>query len=800
MTDNPTLFGHDSEERLIGVHREGNERVRLYTREQDGSVSSRTERFHPFLYLSQEAWRAVDSAFGSLLTRTLPGGAHYDRLVVFEDWQQYRECVKYLRTLADREDIRFDSFFQVTSPESQYLMQTGKTLFKGMAFKDVRRMQLDIETYTSEGGFPNAARPKDEIIIIALSDSTGWERTIHGLEYSERDMLVELVREIQRRDPDVIELHNGFGFDLPYIRDRCRMHRVNFAIGRDQQSPRSYMSKKKFAERDFEYENFIVAGRSVVDTMFMSADFDVIKRDLPGLGLKAVAEYFGFNAPDREYVPGPEISYVWDTDPDRLLRYALDDVRETGKIGARLGGSTFYLTQMLPMDHQKVHLGGTAGSIQTLFVREYLRRRESLPKPEEGTQEHGGYTDIFQTGIFENLLYADVASLYPSIMLFFNVAPSSDRLGLFRNFLESLTHLRLDVKGKMNDETDPEKKSELDAQQGSFKLIINSFYGMLGWRWGLFNDFSEADRVALTGQALLKRMMQVIEDMGGDVVECDTDGVLFVRPDFVLTPDEFEQEGARYTETAFDGSQFVTDDDFVKEISRRMPRGIEIDMDGRYERMLSYRKKNYILRDYSGKVKTKGGSFKNRGIEPFGRDYVQKTALALLDRDVEALHSVHEDFKTMVATRDWGPADFCKRATLKTSIAEYDDSLDNPNKSPQAQYELAKRVAERDGRTVMAGDVIHYYISGNKPKSRVTGYIDAKVMERHTPGDENTAYYLGRLQTFSKKWKDFFTKEDFGKVFATTVTDPNQSNLFDLPLDLSGIQVVNTRIKPIPQP
>ena len=59
-------------------------------------------------------------------------------------------------------------------------MLTGQTHFLGMAFEQLKRLQLDIETYTTEGfEFPNPGRPGDRIIAIALSDQTGWERHHH---------------------------------------------------------------------------------------------------------------------------------------------------------------------------------------------------------------------------------------------------------------------------------------------------------------------------------------------------------------------------------------------------------------------------------------------------------------------------------------------------------------------------------------------------------------------------------------------------------------------------------------------
>jgi len=127
-------------------------------------------------------------------------------------------------------------------------MQTGRTLFKGMSLDDVHRLQLDIEVFTT-GTFPHAQRPEDRIILIALSDNRGWQRLLDGRQSSEQAMLAALVQQLRERDPDVIEGHNIYAFDLAYLMARCERYGIAFAIGRDGSVPRIFSSSMRFAER-----------------------------------------------------------------------------------------------------------------------------------------------------------------------------------------------------------------------------------------------------------------------------------------------------------------------------------------------------------------------------------------------------------------------------------------------------------------------------------------------------------------------------------------------------------------------
>jgi DNA polymerase elongation subunit (family B) len=155
-----------------------------------------------------------------------------------------------------------------------------------------------------------------------------------------------------------------------------------------------------------------------------------------------------------------------------------------------ISGSTFTTQCALP--YGQVARTGPAAKIEALLVREYLRQRYALPRRQLGGQMAGGYTDVFVTGVVGPIVYADVESLYPSIMLNYNVRPRTDELDLFQALLRRLTDLRLATKRQMQQATTPEDRSALDAQQSSYKILINSFYGQLGFSMAIFNDFGRS--------------------------------------------------------------------------------------------------------------------------------------------------------------------------------------------------------------------------------------------------------------------------------------------------------------------
>jgi len=746
------LFGKDPMPRIVDVHplmdgpSDQPARVRLYQRSEDFSdIIEHEDTFFPFFFLSDiTLLRGMRDRFRF---QRLEGDNFFRHLVVFRTWDDYWDAVRTVERRTDSDEGWPDELYRVGSPVQQYLMQTGRTCLLDMTLDNLHRLQLDIEVYT-EGGFPNAERPEDKIIIVALSDNRGWDEVLHlrdGID--EETLLRELVHVLRERDPDVIEGHNVFSFDLTYILDRCELHGVDFAIGRDGSVPRTYDSSMRFAERTVDYPAVDIAGRHVIDTYFQVMSFDVFSRDLPDYSLKTAARYFGLAPEGRTYIEGTDIDRAWREDRETLLDYALDDVVETRRLAGHLSGSTFYLAQMLPMTYGSSARRGPAAKIESLFVREYLRRRHALPRSEWGSQSMGGYTDIFLSGVMGPIVYADVESLYPSIMLNYDVQPSGDEIDLFPQLLERLTDLRLETKQDMRDAEDEEIRSELDARQSSYKVLINSFYGVLGFSLSVFNDFEEADRVARTGQEILQQLIDEIRERGGTVIEVDTDGVLFVPPD-----------GVR-------GEQAEVD--FTVGLTEAMPEGIRVGFDGRFQKMLSYKKKNYALLTYEDELKFKGSSLISRSNEPFGRDFVRRAIRRLLGHDVEGLHDLYVDTRNKIIEHDWESVDsFARTETLKDTLEQYEADVEAENRPRAATYELAKEKQERTGKPVKKGDRISYYITGDS--ANVTAFKHCALAADWDPDnpDENTAYYLKRLNEFATKFEPFFTEENFRLVFS----------------------------------
>lgn len=793
------LYGHDGEERIVGIQRFGDDKVRIYKRDSPTEKSYHEDRpLYPWITATPAAARVARSIARPRWQTRLDGTMPLNQMLVYDSWRGFKKASKGLRDVIETStNLDWNDLHSPPNVITQYLTAVGKTMFKGMAMSDLRRVQIDIEVAAPPGYFPDASR--DEIIIIAIYDSHADPVVLSlrppGVSYSwtppadyvrvmgsEILLLREFVKEIHRRDPDVLELHNGFGFDLPYIKARMEENGVPFGIGRDSSEPWTWEQTKKFAERDVNYTNFSVQGRSVIDTMFLLVDYDVIKRDLPSLGLKDAARYFGFAREDRVYVEGDRIAEVWrSANPDDLLIYAKDDVWETKMLADKLLGATFYEAQSVPMGLQNIHTAGVGTRIEAVFIREYMRQKYSLPQPTPERQDYGGLTGVYKTGVLGPVVYADVSSLYPSVMLNFDIRPRTDILGVFQGTLTGMTHLRLETKAAMGATNDTEEKAELDARQNAFKKFINSFYGYLGFSRARFGDWEEADRVATTGQNILRRMMGLIEMRGGEIIEADTDGIMY-RPAFAYEDEHDLLEQAKIE---------------VDWVNSKVPRGISIDLEGVFPDMLSYKSKNYALRSFDGKVKIKGSGFKSRMMEPFAREYLKQMVPLALDRNIEGMQALYHATAELILSGEMPIEKLVQTATLKRSVETYLDQLSEGETNIATAYEVAKIVAP----DAKEGYIIKSFVGRPKvppsPRARTQQKAmptrDARPLSDYPLHNYYPYHYLIRLQSVTERFRFLFgSDEEFGRVFALPDTHPEQQALFGprpMP-DLSGIHLV----------
>ncbi|MGI8508831.1 MAG: ribonuclease H-like domain-containing protein, partial [Gemmatimonadaceae bacterium] len=459
-TEDEWLSGWDPTPGIVSVHASHDGRALVWRRiAETGALVREQERFRPWLLLdSLDDLRHPDARINNIRRRELEGPGALRHLVSADDGHALTRAVlhgaseRLGKRVTHLSELGADSVLSLP-PDEQYLVATGRTYFRDLPFDCLHRLQFDLETTGLD------AR-RGRIFMISVRYHTGDTEVLEAPgegDAAEADLIRLLMERVRAADPDVIENHNLHGFDLPFLDQRARILGVPLSLGRTggpglrQRAARrgapasAYSGASSSASSDNPYDRrrvrFVAPGRELIDTLDAVRRHDFSTRDLPGHGLKAVARHLGIAALDREYIPGSEIYATYRTDPERVRRYATDDVEEVAALSRLMSGAAYALAQMVPRRYERLADAGAAtGIIDPLLVRAYMRAGMALPAHEasDGTSHSGAALFLFASGVAHRVVKADVASLYPSLMREYRIGPSRDRLGALLTLVDGL--------------------------------------------------------------------------------------------------------------------------------------------------------------------------------------------------------------------------------------------------------------------------------------------------------------------------------------------------------------------------
>ena len=696
------LYGLDILPRLVAVETQ-DDTATLFRREVNGTIKQAVVPFRPWLLMTEE--RILPDSDSRVFE-----GEGYKYYVQFENWRAF---LRGRRLLSDERR----EFLSYGSPQKQFLMATGRTLFKKMAFSDIVRMQIDIETTALRTSEPGA-----QIFMIACSDNRGNEEMLIG---DEKEMLERLNQLVSDWNPDIVEGHNFYGFDLPWLRDRAAHFGLKLLWGRDGSEVALGQERNcAIGANSRPFTPHYIWGRHVLDTMFQTQRFDLAKGEISRYGLKECAKHYHIAEENRVYLDRSQIFDLYQKDPEYVKAYALADVRETRRLSDIVTPTEFYQTQMVPDVFQNVAVTGSGEKINSVFVRAYLQESHAVSRQQASRPYGGGYTEMRLAGLLRHIVKADVESLYPSIMLSRAVTSSSDKLGLFLPLLKELTRRRLAAKKKAKEYGEKGEKEDLrlsgywDGLQGSYKLLINSFYGYLGAPF-YFNDYDAASKVTEIGQEIVKQIASDLEAAGAIVIEIDTDGVYFQAPPGISGPEAEET--------------------FVAHIGTKLPDGIRLAFDGRYEIMLSLKAKNYVLVDYNGKTLFKGSSLRSRADEEFGKKFMTKAVQMLIAGETKALSEHYQELLLSIENRELGIEEIQRRERITDKTFSSD----------------AKKRSAEAAKGLEVGDYILLYQREDK----------ALVASLDYNSDEDIEYYQTKLHKFAQRLEAAVGEENFALLF-----------------------------------
>lgn len=807
QTEDEYLFGWDPTPGIVSIWANHHGQAITWRRIGQQVISTR-ERFRPWLFATslQDIIQQ-----GSLLTANFESNRD-EATFTFQELYGPAESYRYLisasngrsleRAILDGASSRLGrpinsikelvgEYYRVGAVE-QFLMQSGKAYFRGLSYNDLHRLQFDLETTALD---PHRGR----IFMVAVRDTHGLATIIEAqTREDEKRLIFKLCELIRERDPDVIENHNLFGFDLPFLEKRASVLGIPLILGREggMQQLERHEETLAIGPEARRRTRYSIAGRELIDTLDAVRRHDFVVRDMPSHSLKDVAKYFGIASPHRVYLEGSTIFETYQHEPTRVRDYALDDVKEVDELSQRLLGAPFALASMAPRRYERLASAGPAmGILEPMLVRAYLRKGAALPcqaaNQDSGYGMHeGGAVHLLAEGVAEHVVKADVASLYPSLMRRYKIGPACDHLGVLLSILSRLTDLRLSLKAAAKQATPNSLEANTyEATQAAMKILINAAYGYMGaGSMALFADMRAADEVTKRGRELLSQVINALQSRGMALIEADTDGVYFAVP---KTWDE-EQERA-----------------LVAEIGAELPEGIRLEYEGRYSAMFSHEVKNYALLTYTGQLIVRGVALRSSRAEPFGERFLRQALYCTLTNDIPGVREAFLETVANIRNHSLTAADLGARVRLSKTPEAY---LATRASHPEPQYEALLAA----GRTRWyPGERVRYYRTRHKsyvwlPDENEEASVDRGWSSEPINLDskqaihdiQNTGGEGNKLFTSKRAWADrrdydanhyinvlinsyaarlrkAFSPEDFEQLFRLE----SQPGLFDQPIE-----------------
>lgn len=795
QVEDERLFGWDATPGIVSVWAQREGSAVIWQRKGEQVICTR-ERFRPWLFATSLADLThlgpallPMTAFGSEnalvnyreLAHRATSATSYRYLITARDGRFLERALlsgatrRLGRKISRLDEI--DEYYRM-GPVEQYLMSSGRVYFRDMNYEDLHRLQFDLETTALD---PHRGR----IFLVAIYDNRGCAKTLEAATPDEEAQLIkDLCVLIRERDPDVIENHNLFGFDLPFLEQRAEVLHIPLHLGRQGGPPQLERREETLAigPEARRRTRYSVAGRELIDTLDAVRRYDFVVRDLPSYRLKEVARYFGIASPERVYIEGAEIFTTYRDTPELVRHYALDDVKEVDGLSRRLLGAPFVLASMAPRRYERLASAGPAmGILEPLLVRAYLRSGVALPyqaSQQEGEQglHEGGATLLFAEGIAEQVVKADVASLYPSLMRTFQIGPACDHLGVLLSILGRLTDLRLTHKAAARAAAAGSlAANRSEATQAAMKILINAAYGYMGaGAMALFADSRAAGEVTRRGRELLNGVLAVLRERGMALIEADTDGVYFAVPQGWSE----EQERA-----------------LVNEVGAHLPAGIRLEYEGRYRAMFSHMVKNYALLTYDDRLIVHGVALRSSRAEPFGERFLHQALLYVMTNDIPGLYQIFQQTVHDLRTRRLPASDLGARVRLSKTPEAY---MLARASHPEPQYEALLAA----GRTRWhPGERVRFYRTGPGSYTWLPEETDeapaGETWDDTNESEENSSpairrseigarrdydveHYLHVLVTsYAARLRRAFAPEDFAQLFRVD----GQQGLFDQPID-----------------
>ena len=345
----------------------------------------------------------------------------------------------------------------------------------------------------------------------------------------EPELLQALENSFLEFDPDVIIGWNVVNFDFKLLLERAKLNKLKLRLGRG-----GAIANWRDSQTDLNQGFIRMPGRVVIDGIdalktatynFPSFSLEHVAQELLGKGKQS----------DDVHNRAEEISQDFIHNKVKLASYNLNDCILVWDIFNHTQVLQFLVLRAqltgLKLDRQ----GGSVAAFTNLYLPKLHRAGYIAPNLPVGggLASPGGYVMNSKPGLYEHVLVLDFKSLYPSIIRTFKIDPLGLIEGLaapdnaipgFKQAMFSREHHFLpEIITQLWQQRDQAKKDNDAPSSQAIKILMNSFYGVLGSGGCRFYDTRLASSITLRGHDIMQTTAEWIKAHGYEVIYGDTD-------------------------------------------------------------------------------------------------------------------------------------------------------------------------------------------------------------------------------------------------------------------------------------
>jgi DNA polymerase-2 len=452
-----------------------------------------------------------------------------------------RECLKQRQITTYEDDIRLSE---------RFLMERfiyASTCFKGTldsnfpypVYHDTKLkpdvyqpnfkvLSLDIECGKGLELYSVGLAAENFEAVIMIGEPESGPKYIHWVK-NEKQLLIKMVEIINQYDPDIFIGWSVVQFDFKTLIKRAKIQNVPLTLSRDGTAIQWKEGKSRGAQG-----YVVMAGRLIVDGIdalktatyqFESFSLENVSQTLLGKGkaIESVANRFA------------HIQHDFLHNKIKLAHYNLQDCLLVIEIFAKTNLLDFLTLRSQLTGLELDRSGGSVAAFINLYLPKLHRAGYVSPnRPDNGgLASPGGYVMSSRPGLYKNILVLDFKSLYPSIIRTFKIDPLGLIEGLrqpdkgiegFKGaYFDRDKHFLPDIINSLWEQRDQAKKNNDNARSQAIKILMNSFYGVLGSGGCPFYDTRLASSITMRGHDIMQTTAQWITQQGHQVIYGDTD-------------------------------------------------------------------------------------------------------------------------------------------------------------------------------------------------------------------------------------------------------------------------------------